>query len=48
VNAWNGLPGKVVEAETGDKFKFGLDRCLKVMEIEGCGDVGRTFRSLEH
>ena len=44
VNAWNGLPGKVVAAETVDKFKLELDRYLVVMEIEGYGDVDRTFR----
>ena len=26
VNAWNGLPGKVVAAETVHKFKLELDR----------------------
>ena len=36
VNAWNGLPGKVVAAET--------DRYLEVIEIEGYRDVDRTFR----
>ena len=39
VNAWNGLPGKVVAAETGDKFKLDLDSYLEVVEIEeyrGC------------
>ena len=35
-------------AETGDKFKLELDRCLEVMEIEGDRDVDRTFRLLEH
>ena len=44
VNAWNGLPGKVVTAETVDKFKMELDRYLEVMGIEECRDVGRTFR----
>ena len=45
VNAWNDLlPGNVVAAETVDKFKLELDRYLEVMEIEGYGDVGRTFR----
>ena len=44
VNAWNGLPGKVVAAETVDKFKLELDRYLEVLEIEGYGDVDRTFR----
>ena len=34
VNARNGLPGKVVVAETVDKFKLELDRYLKVMEID--------------
>ena len=43
VNAWNGLPGKVVTAETVDKFKLELDRYLEVMEIEGYGDVDKTF-----
>ena len=42
VNAWNGLPRKVVAAETEDKFKLELDRSLEVMEIEGYRDVGRT------
>ena len=44
VNAWNGLPGKVVAAEKVDKFKLELDRYLEVMEIEWYGDVDRTFR----
>ena len=44
VNAWNGLPGKVVAAETEDKFKLELDTYLEVMEIEGYGDVDKTFR----
>ena len=35
VNAWNGLPGKVVAAETVDNFKLELYRYLEVMEIEG-------------
>jgi len=39
VNAWNGLPGKVVAAETVDTFKLDLDRYLEVMEIEGYRDV---------
>ena len=43
VNAWNGLPGKVMAAETVDKLKLELDRFLEVMEIEGDRDVGRTF-----
>ena len=43
VNAWNGLPGKVVAGETVDKFKLELDRYLEGMEIEGNGDVDRTF-----
>ena len=37
INAWNGLPGKVVAAQTVDKFKLELDRYLEVMEIEGYG-----------
>ena len=44
VNAWNGLPGKVVVTETVDKFKLELDRYLEVMEMEGYGDVDKTFR----
>ena len=44
VNAWNGLPGKVVAAETVYKFKMELGRFLEVLEIEGYRDVGRTFR----
>ena len=39
VNAWNGLPGKIMAAETEDRFKLELDRYLEVMEIEGYGDV---------
>ena len=35
VNAWNGLPGNVVAAKVGDKFKLELDRYLEVLEIEG-------------
>ena len=38
------LPGKVVAAETVDKFKLELDMYLEVMEIEGYRDVDRTFR----
>ena len=30
VNAWNALPRKVVTAETVDKFKLELDKCLEV------------------
>ena len=48
VNAWNGLPGKVVAAETVYRFKLELDRYLEVMEIEDYRDVGRTFGKLEH
>ena len=44
VNAWNGLPGKVAAAEKGDQFKLELDMYLEVMEMEGYGDVDRTFR----
>ena len=44
VNAWNGLPRKVVAAEKVDKFKLELDRYLEVMEMEGYGDVDKTFR----
>ena len=44
VNAWNGLPGKVVAAETLYKFKLELDKYLEVMEMEGYRDVDRTFR----
>ena len=44
INAWNGHPGKVVAAETVDKFEFELDRFLEVMEILGYGDVDKTFR----
>ena len=44
VNAWNGLPGKVVAVETVDKFKLELDRYLEVMEMEGFMDTDRTFR----
>ena len=35
VNAWNGLPAKVVAAETVDKFKLELYRYLEVLEIRG-------------
>ena len=35
VNAWNGLPGKAVAAETVGKFKLELDRYLEVMEMYG-------------
>ena len=44
VNAWNGLPGKVVAAEKVDKFKLELDRYLDVIDIEGYSCVGRTFQ----
>ena len=44
VNAWNGLPGKVVAAETIDKLKLELDMYLEIMEMEEYGDVDRTFR----
>ena len=47
VIAWNGLPGKVVAAETVDKFKLELDRYLEVMEIEVYRD-DQTFREFEH
>ena len=39
VHAWSGLPGKVVAAETVDKFKLELDMYLEVMDIEGYRDV---------
>ena len=45
VYARNGLPGKVVAAEKVDKFKLELDGYLEVMEIDGYGDVDRTFGS---
>ena len=35
VYAWNGIPGKVVAAETVDKFKLELDRSLHVQPF-GC------------
>ena len=44
VNAWNDLPGKGVAAETINKLKLELDRYLEVMQIEGYGDVDRTFK----
>ena len=31
-------------AETVDKFKLELDWYLEVMEVEGYGDVDKTFR----
>ena len=34
VNAWNGLPEKVVTAETVNKFELELDRYLEVMDLE--------------
>ena len=37
-------PSKVMAAETVDKFKLELDRCLEVLGMEGYRDVGRTFR----
>ena len=43
VNAWNGLLGKVVPAETVNKFELERDRYLEVMEIKEYGDVDRTF-----
>ena len=46
VNARNGLPGKVVAAETGDKFKLEFDRYLEVMEIEGIGMLTGLLGSL--
>ena len=33
-------------AETADRFKLELDRDLEAMEMEGYGDVGRTFSYL--
>ena len=44
VYARNGLPGKVVAAETGDKFKLESDRYLEVLEIEVFRDVENTVR----
>ena len=44
VNAWNGLPVKIVAAEKVYKFKLELDRYLEVMEVEGDVGVDRTFR----
>ena len=46
VNAWNGLPEKVVAAEKVHKFKLELDRYLEVMEIEGYRDVDRILDRL--
>ena len=43
-DAWHGLPGKVVAAETVDNFKLEFGRYLEVMEIEGYRDAGRTFQ----
>ena len=43
VNPWNGLPGKAVAAEKVYKFKLELDMYLEVMEMEGNGDVDKTF-----
>ena len=48
VNAWNSLPGKVVAAEKVDKSKLELDRYLEVIEVEGYGDVDKTFWQFEH
>ena len=31
-------------AETVDKFNLKFDRYLEVMEIEGHGDIDKTFR----
>ena len=44
VNAWNGLPGKVVATETEDKFKMELGRYLEALEMNGYRDIGRTWR----
>ena len=44
VNAWNGLPGKVVAAETGDKFKLELDRYL--WRLRGMGMLMGLLGSL--
>ena len=44
----DGLPGKVVAAETVDKFKLELDRYLEALEMEGYRDVGRVFWYLEN
>ena len=35
VNAWNGLAGKVVAAETVERFKLELDRYRETLKIEG-------------
>ena len=44
VNAWNGLPGKVVKVEGEVMFTTKLDRYLNALEIDGYGDIGRTCR----
>ena len=48
VNAWNGLPRKVVAAEKVYNIKLELDRYLEVMEMEGYVDVDQTLRSFEY
>ena len=40
VNAWNGLPRKVVVALGVNKLKWDLDSYLDVLEVVGCVDIG--------
>ena len=42
INAWNGLPRKVVEAEAVDRFKFELNEYREASVIEGHMNIGRN------
>ena len=44
VIAWNGLPGKVVAAETVDTFILEFDRHLEGLETEENRNIDRTWK----
>ena len=37
VNAWNGLPARVVPVKLVDSFKIELDRYLEIVDLGGEG-----------
>ena len=45
VNAWNGLPRKVVAAEMVERFKLELDRYVQAFEIDGYRDSDRNVQA---
>ena len=43
VNAWKGLPGKMVSAETVDEFELELDRYREASGMEGVHGYWQGF-----